>query len=140
MADEGGPAATPESLGLTSAGLFGGGVIGGGWAARLLINGVDVQLFDPDPQAERKVDEMLANARRAWSSLTDAPLPAQGTLTRAATPAGSRHRRAVRAGERPGERADQALAARRPASEAAPMTWCSPARPPASCRACCRPT
>jgi carnitine 3-dehydrogenase len=79
-------APTPESLGLVTVGLLGGGVIGGGWAARLLINGIDVQLFDPDPDAERKVDEMLANARRAWSSLTDAPLPTQGTLTRAATP------------------------------------------------------
>jgi len=77
---------SPVQLGLTKAGLLGGGVIGGGWAARFLINGVDVQLFDPDPEAERKVDEMLANARRAWSVLTDAPLPVQGSLTRAATP------------------------------------------------------
>ena len=66
MAERGNTATTPESLGLVTAGLLGGGVIGGGWAARLLINGVDVQLFDPDPEAERKVDEMLANARRAW--------------------------------------------------------------------------
>ena len=86
MAERGNTATTPESLGLVTAGLLGGGVIGGGWAARLLINGVDVQLFDPDPEAERKVDEMLANARRAWSALTDAPLPVEGTLTRAATP------------------------------------------------------
>ena len=86
MADPVNTAPTPESLGLVTVGLLGGGVIGGGWAARLLINGIDVQLFDPDPDAERKVDEMLANARRAWSSLTEAPLPTQGTLTRAATP------------------------------------------------------
>lgn len=88
MADGATPDAvqSPKQLGLARAGLLGGGVIGGGWAARFLINGVDVQLFDPDPEAERKVDEMLANARRAWSALTDAPLPAQGSLTRAATP------------------------------------------------------
>src|ERR687888_172194 len=68
-------------------GLLGGGVIGGGWAARLLLNGIDVRLFDPDPEAPRKVDEMLANARRAYRKLTMAPLPAAGTLTFAATAA-----------------------------------------------------
>jgi carnitine 3-dehydrogenase len=30
-------------------------VIGGGWAARFVLNGVDVQLYDPDPDAPRKV-------------------------------------------------------------------------------------
>ena len=38
-------------------GLLGGGVIGGGWAARFALNGADVVLFDPDPEAERKVGE-----------------------------------------------------------------------------------
>ena len=45
--------------------LLGGGVIGGGWAARFLLNGIDVRLYDPAPDAERAVGEMLANARRA---------------------------------------------------------------------------
>jgi carnitine 3-dehydrogenase len=67
-------------------GLLGGGVIGGGWAARFLLNGHDVQLYDPDPQAPRKVEEMLANARRATARLTLAPLPAEGRLTFVATP------------------------------------------------------
>jgi carnitine 3-dehydrogenase len=75
-----------QSAGLTTVGLLGGGVIGGGWAARFLMNGIDVRLFDPDPDAERKVDEMMTNARRAWSSLTDAPLPSEGRLERVATP------------------------------------------------------
>jgi carnitine 3-dehydrogenase len=66
-------------------GLLGGGVIGGGWAARFLLNGIDVVLFDPDPEAPRKVDEVLGNARRAYARLTYAPLPAEGTLTLAAT-------------------------------------------------------
>jgi carnitine 3-dehydrogenase len=61
--------------------LLGGGVIGGGWAARFLLHGVDVRLFDPDPQAERKVAEMVENARRAWRKLTLMPLPAEGSLT-----------------------------------------------------------
>ncbi|HAP75834.1 MAG TPA: carnitine 3-dehydrogenase [Acidimicrobiaceae bacterium] len=67
--------------GLDRVGLLGGGVIGGGWAARFLLNGVDVQLFDPDPEAPRKVGEVLDNARRALLKLVSAPLPAEGTLT-----------------------------------------------------------
>jgi carnitine 3-dehydrogenase len=60
--------------------LLGGGVIGGGWAARFLVHGVDVRLYDPDPEAGRKVGEMLENARRAWRKLTMMPLPAEGRL------------------------------------------------------------
>src|SRR6266487_488211 len=67
-------------------GLIGGGVIGGGWAARFLLNGHDVVMYDPDREAPRKGDEMLENARHAYSRLTYAPLPAEGTLTFAATP------------------------------------------------------
>lgn len=67
-------------------GLLGGGVIGGGWAARFLLNGVDVTLFDPDPEADRKVGEVLTNARRALQMLTTQPLPAEGSLTIVATP------------------------------------------------------
>ena len=40
-------------------GLLGGGVIGGGWAARFALAGADVRVFDPDPQAERKLGEVL---------------------------------------------------------------------------------
>jgi len=67
-------------------GLLGGGVIGGGWAARFLLNGLDVVLYDPDPDAPRKIDEMLENARRAYGRLTYAPLPPEGKLVFAATP------------------------------------------------------
>jgi carnitine 3-dehydrogenase len=65
--------------------VLGGGVIGGGWAARFVLNGVDVRLFDPDPEAARKVDAMLDNARRAYRRLTLAPLPSEGELTFAAS-------------------------------------------------------
>ena len=51
-------------------GLLGGGVIGGGWAARFLLAGIDVRLYDPDPEAERKLGEMLENARRALTRLS----------------------------------------------------------------------
>jgi carnitine 3-dehydrogenase len=69
-----------------AAGLLGGGVIGGGWAARLLLNGVDVKLYDPDPEAPRKLDELLANARRAYDKLTVVPLPSQGALALVGSP------------------------------------------------------
>lgn len=61
-------------------GLLGGGVIGGGWAARFLLNGVDVQLYDPAPNAVECVQNLLANARRAYRRLTQVPLPAEGAL------------------------------------------------------------
>jgi len=61
--------------------LLGGGVIGGGWAARFALNGVDVRLYDPAPDAEQTVAEMLDNARRAARRLTLAPLPAEGSVT-----------------------------------------------------------
>jgi carnitine 3-dehydrogenase / betainyl-CoA thioesterase len=67
-------------------GLLGGGVIGGGWAARFVLNGIDVRLYDPDPDAPRKVDLMLENARHALGRLTYAPLPAPGGLTFVASP------------------------------------------------------
>jgi carnitine 3-dehydrogenase len=61
-------------------GLLGGGVIGGGWAARFILNGVDVRLFDPAPDAERRVREMLDNAHRAYRALTMVPLRQPGEL------------------------------------------------------------
>ena len=63
------------------AAIIGGGVIGGGWAARFMLNGWDVQVFDPDPQAERKIGEVLANARRSLPGLTDVALPPEGRIT-----------------------------------------------------------
>jgi carnitine 3-dehydrogenase len=64
--------------------LVGGGVIGGGWAARLAENGFDVTLYDPDPEAERKVREVLENAERAWKRLTLVPR-VRGRVTLAAS-------------------------------------------------------
>ena len=37
------------------AGIIGGGVIGGGWAARFLLNGWDVGVFDPEGSDERNL-------------------------------------------------------------------------------------
>ncbi len=63
------------------AAIIGGGVIGGGWAARFLLNGWDVGVFDPDPEAERKIAAVMANARLALPALSDVPMPVEGTLT-----------------------------------------------------------
>ncbi|MCP3368614.1 3-hydroxyacyl-CoA dehydrogenase NAD-binding domain-containing protein [Bradyrhizobium cajani] len=70
----------PESLPRV-VGLLGCGVIGGGWAARFILNGVDVRLYNPSPRALERAQEMLANARRAYRRLTLAPLPTEGALT-----------------------------------------------------------
>ncbi|MFS4582520.1 carnitine 3-dehydrogenase [Phaeobacter sp. C3_T13_0] len=64
-----------------TAAIIGGGVIGGGWAARFLLNGWDVRVFDPDPEAERKIGEVLANARRSLPGLGNVALPSEGNLT-----------------------------------------------------------
>ncbi len=63
------------------AAIVGGGVIGGGWAARFLLAGWDVRVFDPDPEAERKIGEVLANARASFPGLYDTALPPEGKLT-----------------------------------------------------------
>ena len=60
--------------------LLGGGVIGGGWAARLAMNGIDSVIYDPDPEAERKFEEIMANARRAYRKLSLAPLHEAGRV------------------------------------------------------------
>ncbi|MEZ7813950.1 MAG: carnitine 3-dehydrogenase [Paracoccaceae bacterium] len=60
--------------------IIGGGVIGGGWAARFLLNGWDVSVFDPDPEAERKIAEVMTNARAALPALSDVPMPPEGML------------------------------------------------------------
>ena len=60
------------------AAIIGGGVIGGGWAARFLLNGWDVDVFDPDPDAARKIGAVLDNARRSLPALYDRALPAEG--------------------------------------------------------------
>ena len=62
------------------AAIIGGGVIGGGWAARFLLNGWDVSVYDPGADAERKVEEVVANARRSLPALYETALPPEGKL------------------------------------------------------------
>lgn len=70
---------------VSKAAIIGGGVIGGGWAARFLLNGWDVIISDPDPEAERKIAEVLANARRSLPALSDVTVPKEGKLSFAAS-------------------------------------------------------
>ncbi|UWM85912.1 carnitine 3-dehydrogenase (plasmid) [Rhizobium sp. WSM1274] len=66
--------------GINKAACIGGGVIGGGWIARFLLAGIDVDVFDPHPEASRIVGEVVANAEKAYAMLTGAPLPPRGRL------------------------------------------------------------
>ena len=66
-------------------GIVGGGVIGAGWAARFVLNGIDVAIYDPDPEIQRKTGAVIANARRALTRLFGQALPAEGTVTIAAS-------------------------------------------------------
>ena len=54
---------------MSGIGIVGGGVIGGGWAARFALHGFDVRVFDPDPEAQRKLDAQMINAERAYERL-----------------------------------------------------------------------
>ncbi|MGI3186030.1 carnitine 3-dehydrogenase [Nioella aestuarii] len=64
-----------------TAAILGGGVIGGGWAARFLLMGWDVRVFDPSPTAEETLNQMLGRARKALPALYDVALPAEGKLS-----------------------------------------------------------
>ena len=66
---------------ITRAACVGGGVIGAGWVARLALNGIDVSIFDPDPEAQRKVGEVMKGARRAYRRMATKGLPAEGRIT-----------------------------------------------------------
>lgn len=66
---------------IKQAACIGGGVIGGAWAARFVLAGIDTNMYDPHPEAERIVGEVMANAERAYDMLTMAPLPKKGRLT-----------------------------------------------------------
>ena len=62
------------------AAIIGGGVIGGGWAARFALSGWNVTIFDPDPEAERKISEVMATARRSLPALSEVALPPEGLV------------------------------------------------------------
>ncbi len=63
---------------INRAAIIGGGVIGAGWIARLIENGVDVKVYDPADDAEQKVEAVLKNSRHAYARLTSAPRRGEG--------------------------------------------------------------
>ena len=61
--------------------IIGGGIIGGGWAARFTLNGWDVKIYDPDVHAERKIGEVFDNACRSLPGLSDVEMPEPASVT-----------------------------------------------------------
>jgi len=51
------------------AALVGAGVIGAGWAARMVMSGVDVAVADPSPEAPAFVSRIVDQASEAWDGL-----------------------------------------------------------------------
>jgi carnitine 3-dehydrogenase len=66
---------------VTTLGLLGTGVIGGGWAARALHFGIDVVAADTSPAMEQWIRGAVDNAEAALARLTFAPLPPKGKLS-----------------------------------------------------------
>jgi 3-hydroxyacyl-CoA dehydrogenase len=48
---------------IKSAGVIGAGVIGSGWIARLILNGIDVCVFDPQRMLQRVLKKSLIMQR-----------------------------------------------------------------------------
>ena len=68
------------TIGIERAACIGGGVIGSGWAARFILNGLDAAVYDPDPDTGRKAREVLDNAERAFARLFGGARPTPGAL------------------------------------------------------------
>lgn len=62
------------------AAVIGCGVIGSAWVARMRLRGVDVAVFDPAPNAESVLDDVMQQAVAAWDGLGLAT-DALGSLT-----------------------------------------------------------
>jgi len=58
-----------ESPAIERAAVVGAGVIGSAWAARFALHGIDVKVFDPNPETPRILAEVFDNARVAWAAL-----------------------------------------------------------------------
>ena len=65
---------------IKTAAVIGCGVIGAGWAARLLWHGIDVVAYDKFPQAEVGLNEVVANSEPALKRIVDVPPQKRGKL------------------------------------------------------------
>lgn len=70
---------------MMKAAILGCGVIGAGWAARFLLMGWDVVVFDPQDGADQRLMRVIDAARRALPMIYDTGLPDEGRLTFAQT-------------------------------------------------------
>ncbi len=59
---------------------IGCGVIGAGWAARFIQNGIDVNIFDTDPSVSHRLTSTISNAEIALANLTTVPRLARGLI------------------------------------------------------------
>ena len=62
------------------AAILGAGVIGAGWAARFVVHGWDVAVWDPDKRVSDQVPGVVARARESLAALYDKPLPVEGRV------------------------------------------------------------
>ena len=60
--------------------IIGAGVIGAAWAARWMLCGSDALVYDPGPETERIVTEIVDNARHSWERMGLASVR-EGSLT-----------------------------------------------------------
>ena len=60
--------------------VIGAGVVGAGWAARFLLHGREVRVFDPSTAATARLDAVLAAARRSLPMLAEVAMPHEGAL------------------------------------------------------------
>ena len=66
---------------IQTAAIIGGGVIGAGWVARFIENGIDVAIYDPAPDAMVKIEAVLANSRYAYNKLTKVQRRREGSIS-----------------------------------------------------------
>lgn len=60
-------------MSIQQAAVIGTGVIGAGWVARLVENGIPVQVYDPAADALEKLQAVLHNSRFAYAQLNSGP-------------------------------------------------------------------
>ncbi|MAJ34827.1 MAG: carnitine 3-dehydrogenase [Candidatus Puniceispirillum sp. TMED52] len=74
------------SASVKKAAVIGGGVIGGGWVARLMTAGFDVAVFDPYTQAEKYINDVISRNEAAMLRLWPGQTTGQrGKITYAET-------------------------------------------------------
>jgi carnitine 3-dehydrogenase len=78
-------ASRPEPAAVRRVACIGAGVIGGGWAAHFLARGYDVVAWDPVPDAEGRLRELVATAWPALEALGLAAGASPGRLSMAPT-------------------------------------------------------